>query len=71
MTQCLPGFLGALYSIVSLLSLPLLNRRKSKAAPTAAGDSSTCRRLLLFLSCVWVSYTLVFCYLSNLDLNGV
>ena len=70
---CVAGFLGALYSIVSLLSLPLLSRRKSKPPPPpkAAEDSSTCRRLLLFLSCVWVSYTLVFCYLSNLDLSGL
>jgi hypothetical protein len=67
---CLLGFLGALFSIASVLAFPL-SRLRAKAPSPSNQDAATCHRLLLFLSCTWVSYTLVFCYLSNLDLQGL
>ena len=73
---CLAGFVGAAYSIASYLQ-PLVSSRKvkaaapSKAGPARAGNAATCHSLLLFLTCTWVSYTAVFCYLSNMDLNGL
>jgi hypothetical protein len=73
---CLTGFLGAFYSIATNISLLLPSRKakvtsNSTAGPSSARDVSKCRISLLFLTCTWVSYTLVFCYLSNMDLKGL
>ena len=72
-TVFVAGFLGATYSILSYL-LPLSAATKPKVSvhsKALATRTCDCHTVLLFLSCTWVSYTLVFCYLSNLDLKGL
>ncbi len=67
------GFLGAVYSIASYSPRFSTILKAKPTAPPKAGPSptATCHSVLLFLSCTWVSYTLVFCYLANLDLQGL
>jgi hypothetical protein len=67
------GFLGAIYSIASYSNRPSAILKAKTTAPSKSGSPPTaiCHSVLLFLSCTWVSYTLVFCYLSNLDLKGL
>jgi hypothetical protein len=62
---CVAAFFGALYSIACHLPRLFLTRKMKPC------DATMSHRLLLFLSCTWVTYTLVFCYLSNLDLKGL
>ena len=64
---CAAAFFGAFFSIASHLRF-LVPFRKSTPRDANASISPL---LLLFLSCTWVTYTLVFCYLSNLDLKGL
>jgi hypothetical protein len=69
----LAGLFGAFYSILSCLPIFRTALQKKVASPSSSISTlpRDCYRVLLFLSCTWVSYTLVFCYLSNLDLKGL